>query len=158
MSVDHWFPTVRTNPTSLLFSYGSNHPAQLAERLGHPVVTGGAYLPGHIRIFRGDSKRWAGGVASLAARAGGVAFGLVTPVTAEDLARMDGFEGAGYKRIRVRVTLVDGRQKDAWAYVSRSEEFHEPSRIYLEAVAKTVNAHWHGAGGKKVTWRDIDVP
>jgi len=153
---------VKKNPStgaSLLFSYGSNTPAQLAERLGRPVETGGAFLPGYVRVFRGMSQRWGGGVASLDPQSGGVTYGLVSPVSAADLARMDQFEGVAsgsYARKNVKVMLADGTKRDAVAYVSRSAEFNAPSRKYLEAVAKTVDAHWK-EGGRRVTWKDIDV-
>lgn len=145
---------------SLLFSYGSNHPLQMAERLGHDVRTMGAYLPGYVRAFRGFSRRWGGGVATLKKQAGGVVFGLVAPVSASDIETMDRFEGVAsgnYKRMSVNVILADGSKAKAIAYVSTSNEFNQPTKEYLEAVAKTVSTHWSGDGGTKVTWRDIDI-
>jgi len=146
--------------TTLLFSYGSNHPAQMAERLGHDVATVGAYAPGYVRAFRGFSSRWGGGVATLVKQRGGVVYGLVAPVTKEDLARMDRFEGVAsgnYKRMKLPVVLQTGEKAQAIAYVATSKEFNEPSREYLEAVARTVRTHWSGSGGAKVTWKDITV-
>jgi len=145
---------------TLLFSYGSNHPAQIAERLGHAVETAGAYAPGYARFFRGFSQRWGGGVATLRKKPDGVVFGLVATVTAADLDRMDRFEGVAsgnYERTKVRVTLAGGGKKDAVAYVSTSKEFNPPTREYLEAVARTIGTHWSSGDGAKVTWRDITV-
>jgi hypothetical protein len=48
-----------------LFSYGSNHPDQLADRLERVVRGYGASLHGYRRVFRGHSQLWGGGVASL---------------------------------------------------------------------------------------------
>jgi cation transport regulator ChaC len=145
---------------ALLFSYGSNHPVQMAERLGRDVETMGAFLPGYVRVFRGWSQRWGGGVASLKKEKGGVVFGLVTEADAADLAKMDRFEGVGsgnYKRQTVPVVLATGERVKAVAYVSTSAEFNMPSREYLEAVARTVGTHWRGDHDTKITWQDITV-
>lgn len=158
------YSTARENPVeesgaTWLFSYGSNHPAQLAERLDHRVATQGAVLADHVRVFRGWSQRWGGGVASLQAKKGGEVYGLVAKVTDDDLAQMDRFEGlasGNYKRKNIEVTLADGESVNAVAYVSTSTKKNAPTREYLEAVAKTIGAHWQGDGGA-VSWRDITV-
>ncbi len=145
---------------TLLFSYGSNHPRQMAERLGRDVETVGAFLPGYVRAFRGFSRRWGGGVATLKKERGGTVFGLVTSVSDRDLETMDRFEGVAsgnYKRMSVNVVMADGQKARAIAYVSTSDDFNRPTREYLEAVAKTVGTHWRGDGGAKVTWGDITV-
>jgi gamma-glutamylcyclotransferase (GGCT)/AIG2-like uncharacterized protein YtfP len=143
-----------------LFSYGSNHPAQMAERLGRSVETMGAFLPGYVRVFRGWSQRWEGGVASLKKEKGGVVFGLVVEVDWADLEKMDRFEGVAsgnYKRQGVTVALATGERAKAIAYVSTSTGFNAPSRGYLEAVAKTVGTHWRNERDAKITWQDITV-
>lgn len=145
---------------TLLFSYGSNHPAQMAERLGRDVETMGAFAPGFERCFRGWSQRWGGGVASLRKVEHAQVFGLVTKVTAKDLLKMDRFEGVAtgnYKRRDIAVVLPSGRRAKAVAYVSTSNEFNKPSREYLEAVARTVGTHWRGDEDSKITWEDITV-
>lgn len=143
----------------LLFSYGSNHPKQLAERLGHAVDTAGAFLPGFKRVFCGYSNNWHGGVASVVPGNGNV-FGLVCEVNARDLATMDRYEGVAsghYSRKTVMIRLADGSSHKAVVYVSNNTTTHKPSRRYLEAVAKTVGAHWRNDDGSKVTWQDITV-
>jgi gamma-glutamylcyclotransferase (GGCT)/AIG2-like uncharacterized protein YtfP len=145
---------------TLLFSYGSNHPAQMAERLERSVETMGAFLPDYVRVFRGWSQRWGGGVASLKKEKGGVVFGLVVEVDWADLEKMDRFEGVAsgnYKRTNVSVVLATGERAKAVAYVSTSAEFNAPSRGYLDAVAKTVDTHWRGDGNVRITWKDITV-
>lgn len=144
----------------LLFSYGSNHPAQMAERLGRDVETVGAFATGWVRVFRGYSQRWGGGVASLQKERGGFVFGLVTEVDEEDLVVMDRYEGVAsgnYARTNMSVTLATGEKKKAVAYVSMSAAVTVPSREYLEAVARTVGTHWRGEGGGKIRWQDITV-
>lgn len=142
-----------------LFSYGSNSPEQLAERLGHPVKTTGAYADHYARAFRGWSRRWGGGVATLIPKSGTRTFGHVTDVTSQDLDVLDAREGVptSYRRLQIPVTLQDGRPTRAWVYCANSRDFHEPSRDYLEAVARTIAAHWTSANGAPVTWRDVVV-
>jgi len=137
----------------LLFSYGSNHPKQLAERLGHPIVGRGAYIEGWQRVFRGWSDRWDGGVASLEKKGGttAVTYGYVADVSPADLDRLDRFEGVGngkYKRMGVTVRVPEDyatHTLPAVVYVSTSRTFNAPSPLYLKAVAKTVGTFWRGA-------------
>ena len=146
--------------TTLLFSYGSNHPKQMAERLGHDVDTVGAFVNGYVRAFVGYSQRWGGGVATLVKKPGGVVYGLVAPVTKDDFAMMDKFEGiasGNYKRVKMKVTLANGEKADAIAYVATSKSPYGPTKAYLDAVAKTVGTHWSNGDGSKITWQDITI-
>jgi gamma-glutamylcyclotransferase (GGCT)/AIG2-like uncharacterized protein YtfP len=136
-----------------LFSYGSNHPGQLAQRLGHPVMTLSAYAPGYQRVFRGFSRSWGGGVASLEKARGGNAFGLVVPVSESDLKTLDRFEGVpfAYERAKIAVLVGDGRsRKTAVAYLAKSRTFGAPTREYLEAVSRTVSVHWRHEDGSPI--------
>ncbi len=141
---------------ALLFSYGSNYPARLAERLGHGVETWRAYAPGYERVFRGYSTRWGGGVASILPNPGAQTLGHVTRVTSADLRVLDAREGVPDAYLRVEIPVViDQGPTEAWVYISRSSEFTPPSRRYLEAVAETINTHW--AGDEAIFWQDIPV-
>lgn len=42
---------------------------------------------------------------------------LESPRLADHLARLDAFEGPGYRRVVTTVELTDGRTVDAWVYV-----------------------------------------
>lgn len=129
-----------------LFSYGSNDPQQLGERLNREFVDGtGAWLEGYGRVFRGYSQRWGGGVASLDKDRSRNVYGWVTKVTNADLSTLDRFEGVAsgnYRRITVHVKTLDGDEVDAIAYVSNSREFNKPSQAYLKAVVKTISSFW----------------
>ena len=138
----------------ILFSYGSNYPARLAERLGHGVETWRASAPGYERVFRGYSTRWGGGVASLLQSVGAETLGHVTQVTEDDLRVLDAREGVpnAYTRVVIPV-FTDHGLIDAWAYIARSTTFYAPTQAYLEACAQTISAHsW-----KPVSWQDIQV-
>lgn len=145
--------------TTTVFSFGSNHPAQLAERLGHTVRTYPALLPDHWRVFRGWSERWNGGVASIVKQRGEAVYGLAFLASEHDLAILDRYEGVArgaYKRYSAR-GIVSGVPEKLVMYKALSVTRAEPSIDYLEAVAKTVGVHWVGKDGGPVTWRDINV-
>jgi len=138
---------------SLLFSYGANYPARLTKTLGHGIETWKAYAPGYERVFRGYSKRWGGGVASLLLNPEAETLGYVTRVTAADLRILDAREEVptAYLRVEIPVVINQG-PTEAWAYIARSPLFYPPTKRYLEAVAATVAAHWDD-----VSWQDIPV-
>jgi len=148
-----------------LFCYGSNNARQLTERLGRVVCVKPGVLLNRKRVFRGKSLRWKGGVASLAPTKGSKVFGLLVEVDKEDLKKLDVIEGIAsgvYVRRSVQAYLVIDAAKNlwkevtAWAYVATSKEYHEPSKAYLEEVAKTVGEFWLDHG-KKVTWKSFPI-
>ena len=142
---------------ALLFSYGSNYPARLAERLGHGVETWKAYAPGYERVFRGYSTRWGGGVASLLLNPNENTRGHVTRVTAADLRILDAREGVPDAYVRVEIPVViDQGPTEAQVYIARSSVFHPPTRRYLEAVVETIQTHWYDPQNL-ITWRDIPI-
>ena len=143
-----------------LFSYGSNSPRQLRERLGHSVIGRSAYAPGWKRVFRGYSYGWDGGVASMDRDPDYTTFGFVAPVSVRDLSVLDRYEGVesgNYKRRTIDVVTFDGKRLKAVAYLATSKEFNEPSERYLAAVTETISKFWREPDGSKVTKRDIPV-
>ena len=148
----------------LLFSYGSNSPTQLSERIGRRVKGSAAYLPAHGRYFRGWSRRWEGGVATVLPNEDLTVYGYVANVTPDELHILDRREGVlmrrpSYKRIRKRVYVRKGRDyvpKYAQIYVSLSTEHYPPSTAYHEAVVKTISAFWQGKEGR-ITKKDVPV-
>jgi gamma-glutamylcyclotransferase (GGCT)/AIG2-like uncharacterized protein YtfP len=142
-----------------LFCYGSNNPTQLAERIGEDFQVMPAHLEGYQRVFRGFSRNWGGGTASIKKVRGGTVFGYVAIVSRDALARLDQFEGVPqgiYKRQKLTVEGPDG-PVEAVAYVHTSTEFNKPSAAYLAAVARTVSGFWSNADGSAVTVADIPI-
>jgi len=143
-----------------LFSYGSNSPPRLAERLGREdFAVAAAWAPGQQRAFRGHSRTWGGGVATLVPVRGATTYGYVADVTAADLRALDRYEGVAagcYRRKTITVETHGGPRK-AIAYVHTSSEFGAPTRAYLDAVARTIASFWAGAGSKPVTAKDIPI-
>jgi cation transport regulator ChaC len=145
---------------ALLFSYGSNHPEQLAQRLGHEVVSQGALVREYGRAFRGASRTWGGaGTATLIPMTGTTTYGLVIDVTKADIDLLDRYEGVPtvYNRQKIKVTLQSGESKTAWVYISTRTDFNPPSREYLKAIVKTINTHWTSKSGSSVKVSDIPI-
>jgi hypothetical protein len=101
------------------------------------------------RVFRGHSRGWGCGVASLRKKRGGTTFGYVALVTEEQLALMDRYEGVNMRSPKYRRVMVtaytgadDPQPLQAVAYVSTSREVTRPSQEYLEACARTVGSFW----------------
>lgn len=159
----------RSSPNLYLFSYGSNHPAQLAERLGHDVREArGAYVEGWQRVFRGWSRRWEGGVASLERKPGAVTYGYIARISPSDLDLLDRYEGVAqetrpsgrvgnYVRRTLEAATADGRAVPAAVYVASSRERSAPSKAYLDAVTKTVGTFWSGVRPESFPLRDEDL-
>lgn len=151
----------------LLFSYGSNGPDQLQERLGCRVDGEPAHLPGWMRVFRGHSTRWNGGVATLERDPERVVYGWVCEVDREDLATLDRYEGVAqgvYHRVSLSVLVRRGPRDErvrAVAYVrarpAQEDPQASPSRAYRAAVARMVGAFWSNPDGSVVRPQDIDV-
>lgn len=142
---------------ALLFSYGSNNPTQLGERLGRPISGRAAFLEGYGRVFRAWSQRWNGGVASLEEDPSRTTYGYVEKVTEDELKILDGWE-KGYQRtpFQVQVARGDGWEtKTAIAYVCLSKTYNKPSQQYLEAIVKTINAFW--SDDHEITVDDIPL-
>lgn len=144
-----------------LFSYGSNSPEQLAERLGHKVQSVPARAFGRERTYVGHSARWKGATATLVPERGGSVDGGAVLVSEADLKALDGFEGVPKKYQRQTVEIVlqpftkDARKVTAIAYLAApgNQKLGVPSRAYLEAVAKNLNANRHDK--KKPPERDM---
>ena len=72
---------------------------------------------------------------------------------------LDRFEGVAcgaYRRYSAP-GIVEGEREKLVMYQALSRERSQPSKEYLQAVAKTVSVHWTGSNGGPVTWREITV-
>jgi cation transport regulator ChaC len=148
----------------LYFAYGSNlDPDQMRERCPGHRVAGLATLPDHRLTFPRTSETWNGGVASVQLAHGQSVWGVLYEVGAEDLARLDAYEGFrspgnphnAYERETVTVDLLrpaDGsipRRVRAFTYVAQPANPAPPSRRYLDAILK--GARHHGLPQEWVT-------
>ncbi len=124
--------------TALVFAYGSNMNArQMAVRCPGAVAVCVARLPEHQLLFAGRSARWGGGVATIRPSRRSSVSGVVWRVSAQNLERLDEFEGFPYVYDRMPV-LVDGADGESlWCYVyvkTADEERTRPSPEYLRTI------------------------
>lgn len=153
-------PIARPNRSHWLFSYGSNSPSRLQSRLGHELdEVKAAYAPEYKRAFRGFSRTWGGGVATLIPRRGATTYGYIARVSDEDLRALDRFEGVAagvYKRDKITVETKTG-PVSAVVYLHTSRQFNEPTRDYLNAIVDTIRAFWFNKDGSTVQVSDIGI-
>ena len=149
-----------------MFSYGSNNPDQLSERLEvskADLEIYPAYLENYERYFVGHSNNWGGGVASIRKKSGRTVYGLIVLVDDEDLELMTQYEGDLYKlkNIIVMADLEgDGEfeKVKTLAYIRTKGPVSQPSDSYLKAIAKTINTFWISDNGRKLTIKDFIIP
>eukprot|EP00933_Yihiella_yeosuensis_P037044 TRINITY_DN30883_c0_g1_i1.p1 TRINITY_DN30883_c0_g1~~TRINITY_DN30883_c0_g1_i1.p1 ORF type:complete len:280 (+),score=30.17 TRINITY_DN30883_c0_g1_i1:192-1031(+) len=77
-----------------VFGYGSNNIAQIRERVKNPQTPSSkGLLLNYHRVFLGYSNRWKGAPASVQKKEGANCRGTVAWLSAEELQRLDGYEG-----------------------------------------------------------------
>jgi hypothetical protein len=147
--------------TEYLFSYGSNNPKQLEERLNKKITTIiPAYYTNHILAFGSISINWLGGVATMIPSRNNNSsnstnltikdnvFGYLTLLSKDDLVILDVFEGVKigkYIRKEIKVKKIDNSTVLAYAYFLTPQVFkwkRPPSQAYLEAIYKTQSIFW----------------
>jgi len=102
------------------FAYGSNLlPDRLRARVPSAQPLSAACLPDH-RLSYNKLGRDGSGKCTLLPAAGAVVWGGLYRLPRRELRWLDRIEGPGYRRIRVRVRLPDGRWLSAVAYRARA--------------------------------------
>jgi hypothetical protein len=152
--------TTMKQPPTFLFSYGSNSPRQLEERLGHPVRARRGYLEDWKRAFVGHSERWGGAPATMVPSPGDLVYGTLVEVTKADLATLDRYEGVPrvYQRQILDIVSPDLpiNSVSAWSgtlqgfipvvkavvYLATSTKQGKPSAAYLKAIEENVFSVW----------------
>lgn len=122
----------------LLFSYGSNSTAQLRARVENPLLCATpAKAINWQRIFCFNAVSWSGAAASLCSMEGAETYGSVVDITANELAKLDSFEG-GYHREELLVFIL---KDDCWeevpaiVYLANCSKWTvAPSEAYLTAI------------------------
>lgn len=126
-----------------LFSYGSNNPEQLKERLN--LYTSPYAIPAHLNnyilFFGGYSTKWKGAVASITPCKNKKVYGILTHTTDEQLKILDKYE-IGYKRDNITViNRIDMQPYQAVVYIKNDDIQYliHPSIDYIKAVSKTLS-------------------
>ena len=132
----------------LLFSYGSNHKAQLQERLNkEDVEPKKALLENYIRIFGGKSENWeSGAVASILEKIGETCKGSYVELSPDDLSILDKYEGIEsgiYKKIQVTIKDENNVDQIATTYIMNDSNWiAHPSMRYLDACCMNIIPFW----------------
>jgi gamma-glutamylcyclotransferase len=120
------------------FAYASNlNKQQMHERCPAAKPTAIVILHHYKLVFRGWSRKWRGGVATIQPFRGERVMGAIYEVSEEDMKRLDRYEDcpATYSRINVGVNDDFGELIEAVAYIraKRADEA-KPSQEYLAVI------------------------
>lgn len=119
------------------FAFGSNlHTPQMAARCPDSAVLQPAMLTGYRLAFRGLSRRWEGGVATIIAQPGARVPGLLYHLSPADVEALNGFEGFPhvYGHLPVQVTAQDGTRIAAYTYQRNDGGPRPPSMRYFHQI------------------------
>lgn len=131
----------------LYFAYGSNLAlAQMRERCPLSTPVAPYLLPQHRLEFVGErTRRWGrGGVATVVPAAGCSVHGALYRLSADDEARLDGFEGVAARQYRKDVQLLRHAGELVLLYIATLEgaQANPPNAKYL-AVIRQGYADWN---------------
>ena len=124
----------------LYAAYASNmDPARMAERCPHSPTRGTGWLAGWRLTFAGEEHGWDGALATVVEAAGQQVFVALYELTDEDEHNLDEWESSVYRKLRVRVSTLEGEQL-AWLYVLDAYEGGLPSASYLSVISEAAHA------------------
>jgi len=120
------------------FAYGSDlNKQQMKERCPAAKPVSIVNLHHYRLVFRGWSRKWRGGVATIQPFRGERVLGAIYEVSEEDMRQLDKYEDcpASYSRINVGVNDDFGELIEAVAYIrsGRADEA-APSKEYLAVI------------------------
>jgi len=120
----------------LYFAYGSNMDAeQMKERISASEYVGVGYLPDHELVFNRKGSYRPGGVASIVAKEGSTAYGVVWRMPSKVLPQLDQIEDpAAYERTEKTVHMLDGEKFESYVYVSFPQGDIDADPEYLEVI------------------------
>jgi gamma-glutamylcyclotransferase (GGCT)/AIG2-like uncharacterized protein YtfP len=123
--------------SEFVFAYGSNmDPAQIRERCPESdLASFVAEARGWELCFPRYAKKRGCAVGSIVKKKKRSVWGVVFAVTPRDLARLDRFEGSGYRRELIEVVDAKGRQTRVWTYFAEPDDpptKQLPSREYID--------------------------
>lgn len=125
---------------ALYFAFGSNlDERQMRERCPSAKAGPRATLDGHRLVFRGASRRWGGGVATVVRDPERHVEGRVYTLDHADLERLDRFEGCpgAYSRVSRVVRFRNGRRARVHLYVFVDGlQVNPPSKQYFAVIAR----------------------
>lgn len=119
-------------------------PKQLEERIGRPVPGTVGLLRDHELVFNKLGTQQTG-YANIRPREGDRVYGVLYPLTEQELERLDRKEGVpGHYRRQTVVVETDAGPMKAVCYVAASDKVCEclkPSKDYLRSLVEGARAH-----------------
>lgn len=150
-----------------VFSYGSNSVVQLRGRLNNPdLVSFPAFVKGWDRIFCMSSRGWAesgktSGIASMCKNkksSSACTYGSATPMSNEDLSKLDGFE-ASYEKVSNDITVKFNGELHTIPgvfYIAKDNIFvSKPSEQYLTAIHLMLREQWPETAEEGIVIRGV---
>jgi len=140
-----------------IFNYAELGPPQLTEVLGKsPFCMLPASLANYSLTFKGRSRKWGGGIATLDKTRGGYVYGSAALVGTDDLAVLDRYF-RNFDRKAVPMFLDATQEKvKAVIYFSKASKYGKPSDDYLKEVLKHLKFFW-GQGRRNLSLNDFGV-
>ena len=136
------------------FAYGSNlDREQMAKRCPSSRALHRARLKDHRLDFTYFSSRWVGGAADVVLHFGEAVWGIIYEMDAEDLSRLDRFEG-GYQRVLFSVEDDQGNAHPVVSYSVPVKRSFQPTRHYLQKILRW-GEEWHLPGEYLAKLRSI---
>ncbi|GGK30344.1 hypothetical protein GCM10011583_72740 [Streptomyces camponoticapitis] len=139
----HARPSRTLVPMSLYAAYAGNLDARLmSRRAPHSPLRGTGWLNGWRLTFGGEQMGWEGALVTLVEAPRSQVFVALYDIAPMDEDSMDRWEGVGldiYRRMRVRVDTLDGKEP-AWLYVLNGYEGGLPSARYLGELAEAAES------------------
>jgi gamma-glutamylcyclotransferase (GGCT)/AIG2-like uncharacterized protein YtfP len=124
-------------------AYGSNmDPVQMGRRAPHSPQQGTGWLDGWRLTFGGEDLGWEGALATVVEDRGSRVFVTLYEVSPADEVALDQWDGAElgyYRKLKVRISTLDG-DVVAWLYVLNDYEGGLPSARYLGIMADAAEA------------------
>lgn len=111
----------------------------MVERCPHSPLRGTGWLADWRLTFAGEDHGWDGALATLVEAPENQVFVALYEVARDDESRLDEWESALYRKIRVRVQTLEGEQL-AWLYVLDAYEGGLPSASYLSILSEAAQA------------------
>ena len=128
---------------ALYAAYGSNmDPAQMRERCPSSPAAGTGWLSGWRLTFGAEEMGWDGALAMVVPHPASQVFVGLYDLAPHDQEKLDYWEGADtglYRKIRLRVSTLDGDVL-AWVYTLDGYEGGLPSARYLGMIAEAAQA------------------
>ncbi|MEN3009331.1 gamma-glutamylcyclotransferase family protein [Pseudothermotoga sp.] len=125
------------------FAYGSNmYTDQIQRRVCRQHIEWKVgYLRDHKLVFNKPASDGTG-YANIMLQKGSTVYGVLYKLTEKEMEVLDRFEGSGYQRRELKITVEENRQVTAYVYIAlQTMDGLLPRADYLERIIKGAKEH-----------------